>query len=34
MTAIKNGVQLAGMVEQPKQTTQGCAVPVAVSDKP
>jgi xanthine dehydrogenase accessory factor len=29
MTAVKNGVQLAGMIEPPKQTTQGCAVPVA-----
>jgi xanthine dehydrogenase accessory factor len=28
MTAIKNGVQLAGLVEPPKQTTEGCAVPV------
>jgi xanthine dehydrogenase accessory factor len=26
MTAIKNGVQLAGLVEPPKQTTQGCEV--------
>ncbi len=26
MTAIKNGVQLSGMVEQVKQTTHGCAV--------
>jgi xanthine dehydrogenase accessory factor len=25
MTAVKNGVQLAGMVEPPKQTTPGCA---------
>ena len=25
MTAVKNGVQLAGMVEPPKQTTAGCA---------
>jgi xanthine dehydrogenase accessory factor len=25
MTAIKNGVQLDGMVERAKQTTQGCA---------
>jgi xanthine dehydrogenase accessory factor len=30
MTAIKNGVQLAGLVELPKQTTQGC---VTVTDK-
>jgi xanthine dehydrogenase accessory factor len=30
MTAIKNGVQLAGLVEPPKQTTQGCAT---VTDK-
>ena len=29
MTAVKNGVQLAGMIEPPKQTTQGCATPVA-----
>ncbi len=29
MTAVKNGVQLAGMIELPKQTTQGCAAPVA-----
>lgn len=29
MTAVKNGVQLAGMIEPPKQTTQGCAAPVA-----
>jgi xanthine dehydrogenase accessory factor len=28
MTAIKNGVQLAGLIEPPKQTTEGCAVPV------
>lgn len=34
MTAIKNGVQLAGMVEQPKQTTQGCAAPATVNGKP
>ena len=34
MTAIKNGVHLAGMVEQPKQTTAGCAVPAGVSGKP
>jgi xanthine dehydrogenase accessory factor len=27
MTAIKNGVQLAGLIEPPKQTTEGCAVP-------
>ena len=27
MTAVKNGVQLAGMIEPPKQTTQGCATP-------
>jgi xanthine dehydrogenase accessory factor len=33
MTAIKNGVQLAGLVEPPKQTTEGCAAP-AVSSKP
>ena len=26
MTAVKNGVQLAGLVEPPKQTTAGCAV--------
>jgi xanthine dehydrogenase accessory factor len=26
MTAVKNGVQLAGMVERPKQTTEGCTV--------
>lgn len=26
MTAVKNGVQLAGLVEPPKQTTQGCEV--------
>ena len=26
MTAVKNGVQLAGMIERPKQTTEGCAV--------
>lgn len=25
MTAVKNGVQLEGLVEPPKQTTQGCA---------
>ena len=31
MTAIKNGVELSGMVERPKQTTAGCAAPVAVS---
>jgi xanthine dehydrogenase accessory factor len=31
MTAIKNGVQLSGMVEPPKQTTQGCAAPEVVS---
>jgi xanthine dehydrogenase accessory factor len=30
MTAIKNGVQLTGLVEPPKQTTQGCAT---VADK-
>ena len=29
MTAIKNGVQLKGLVEPPKQTTQGCEVIVA-----
>jgi xanthine dehydrogenase accessory factor len=29
MTAIKNGVQLAGLIEPPKQTTEGCAAPVA-----
>jgi xanthine dehydrogenase accessory factor len=34
MTAIKNGVQLAGMVEQPKQTTQGCAAPADVTGNP
>ena len=28
MTAIKNGVQLAGLVEPPKQTTQGCETAV------
>ena len=32
MTAIKNGVQLAGLVEPPKQTTEGCAAPVARSN--
>jgi xanthine dehydrogenase accessory factor len=26
MTAVKNGVQLAGLVERPKQTTEGCPV--------
>jgi xanthine dehydrogenase accessory factor len=31
MTAIKNGVHLTGMVEQPKQTTAGCEVPASVS---
>jgi xanthine dehydrogenase accessory factor len=31
MTAIKNGVQLAGLIEPPKQTTEGCAVPVVGS---
>ena len=25
MTAVKNGVQLAGLIEPPKQTTEGCA---------
>ena len=35
MTAVKNGVQLSGLVEQPKQTTEGCAAPaVHVSGKP
>ena len=33
MTAIKNGVELSGMVERPKQTTAGCAAPAAVSGK-
>jgi xanthine dehydrogenase accessory factor len=33
MTAIKNGVELSGMVERPKQTTAGCAAPEAVADK-
>jgi xanthine dehydrogenase accessory factor len=33
MTAIKNGVQLAGLVEQAKQTTQGCETPEAVSGR-
>jgi hypothetical protein len=28
MTAVKNGVELAGMIERPKQTTAGCEVPV------
>jgi xanthine dehydrogenase accessory factor len=31
MTAVKNGVQLSGFVEPPKQTTEGCAT---VSSKP
>ncbi|MDB5905130.1 MAG: hypothetical protein JWM26_4008 [Betaproteobacteria bacterium] len=31
MTAIKNGVQLAGLIEPPKQTTEGCAAPMAGS---
>jgi xanthine dehydrogenase accessory factor len=34
MTAIKNGVELSGMVERPKQTTAGCATPEeAISGK-
>lgn len=33
MTAIKNGVEVPGMVERPKQTTAGCAAPEAVSGK-
>ena len=33
MTAVKNGVELGGFVERPKQTTEGCSVP-AVSTKP
>lgn len=33
MTAIKNGVELSGMVERPKQTSAGCAAPQAVSGK-
>ena len=33
MTAIKNGVELSGMVERPKQTTAGCAAPAAVGGK-
>ena len=33
MTAIKNGVELSGMVERPKQTSAGCAAPEAVSGK-
>lgn len=31
MTAIKNGVQLSGLIEPAKQTTAGCSVPEAVS---
>src|SRR5687768_11771525 len=31
MTAIKNGVDLSGMVEPPKQTTAGCATPNLVA---
>jgi xanthine dehydrogenase accessory factor len=34
MTAIKNGVELSGMVERQKQTTAGCATPEAVGGKP
>jgi xanthine dehydrogenase accessory factor len=33
MTAIKNGVRLAGLVEPPKQTTQGCATPEPASGR-
>jgi xanthine dehydrogenase accessory factor len=33
MTAVKNGVQLSGLVEPPKQTTEGCAAPASVSGK-
>ena len=33
MTAVKNGVQLEGLIEPPKQTTAGCAVTDPVTGK-
>ena len=33
MTAIKNGVELSGMVERAKPTTAGCAVPAVASSR-
>ncbi|HET7159876.1 MAG TPA: XdhC family protein [Burkholderiales bacterium] len=33
MTAIKNGVELSGMVERAKQTTAGCAVPAVAGSR-